>query len=127
MNGSNGAVVTPVTASQERFILNGIEAQTVNGTPYGNAARNSLRDFHTNVANLDFSKTSNIGERVRFIWDMQMQNVFNHAQYNSIDPFLEDAGAVGFETGFANPYVFNSAYQNGASNRLIKFRVRVTF
>jgi hypothetical protein len=127
MNGSNGATVNPVTASQERFILNGIEAQIVNQTPYGNAARNSLRDYHTNVANFQLSKSSNIGERVRVIWDMSMANVFNHANYSSIDPFLEDAGDVGFGTGFANPYVQNSSPQAGTSNRLIKFKVRITF
>jgi len=127
MNGSGGATVNAVTANQVHFILNGIEAQTVNSTPYGNAGRNSLRDFHSNVGNFDLAKTSNWGERVRLIWDMQMQNVFNHAQYASIDPFLEDGGAVGFETGFANPHVQNSAYQNGSSQRLIKFRLRITF
>ena len=127
MNGSGGAIQNPVTPGQVHFILNGIEAQTVNQTPYGNAARNSLRDYHANVMNFDLGKTSNIGERVRLNWDMQMQNVFNHAQYASIDPFLEDGGALGFDTGFGNPYVQNSAYQNGVSNRLIKFRIRITF
>jgi len=40
---------------------------------------------------------------------MSMVNAFNRANYASIDPFLEDAGLVGLGTGFANPYVQNSA------------------
>jgi carboxypeptidase family protein len=126
-NGSGGVTANTTTKAQEHFILNSYQSQVMNGTPFGNAARNSLRNYHTNVASLDLAKTSNIGERVRLIWDMQMQNVFNHAQYAGIDPFLEDAGDFGFGTGFANPLVQNSAYQNGASNRLIKFKIRITF
>jgi|HubBroStandDraft_1064217.scaffolds.fasta_scaffold01233_3 hypothetical protein len=120
--------VNPVTASQVRFILNAPESQIINQTPYGNAGRNSLRDFHSNVANLQIGKTSNIGERVRIYWHMSMANAFNHANYTTVDPFLEAAGAFGFDVGFANPYVQNSAGGvNVIANRLIKFGVRITF
>jgi hypothetical protein len=127
LNGSNGANTSVVSANQERFILNTYEAQVANGTPFGNAGRNSLRDYHTNIANFQVGKTSNWGERVRLYWHMSINNVFNHANYASIDPFMEDAGDVGFGTGFANPYVQNSAGPNGTANRLIKFGMKVIF
>jgi hypothetical protein len=49
------------------------------------------------------------------MWHMQMLNVFNHPNFASIDPFIDDAGLASLETGFANP-----SLQNGG-NRVIKF------
>jgi hypothetical protein len=114
-----------VTANQVHFILNAYEAQLVNGTPFGTAGRNSLRDAITNTANFQLAKTSNWGERVRINFHMSMVNAFNHPNYASIDPFLEDAGVVAFGSagagGFANPTV-----QNGG-NRTIRFGLKVSF
>lgn len=112
---------TVVQANQVHFIANTAEAQAVAGTPYGNVGRNTLRDFKTNTANFELAKTVKWGERVGIIWHMSMVNAFNHPNYASIDPFLEDAGLVGAFTGFANPYV-----QNGG-NREIRFGLKVTF
>ena len=81
-------------ANQVHFIANTNEAQVLNGTPYGNAGRNVLRDYKTNSANFQVAKTVNWGERARIIWHMSMVNAFNHPNYASIDPFLEDAGLV---------------------------------
>jgi hypothetical protein len=121
LNTSGGATANTVTPNQEHYILNAYEAQTTTGTPFGNAPRNSLRDYKSNVANFSVAKTSNWGERVRLIWHMSMVNAFNHPNYASIDPFVEDAGLVSLGTGFANPVV-----QNGG-NRAIRFGLRVTF
>lgn len=121
LNGSNGATTSAVTSNQVHFILNTFQAQVINGTPYGNAARNSLRDYWTNTANFQVAKTVNVGERVRVIFHMSMVNAFNHPNYNTIDPFIEDAGVVSLGTGFANPTV-----QNGG-NRSIRFGLKVTF
>lgn len=121
LNASAGKTANTVTANQEHFILNAFEAQTINGTPFGTAGRNSLRDAMTNTANFQLAKTSNWGERVRINFHMSMVNAFNHPNYATIDPFLEDAGVVGFSTGFANPSV-----QNGG-NRTIRFGLKVTF
>ena len=84
-----------VQPKQVHFIANTNEAQILNGTPYGNAGRNILRDYKTNLANFEVAKTVNWGERARIIWHMSMTNAFNHPNYASIDPFLEDAGLVG--------------------------------
>jgi hypothetical protein len=123
LNATGGATANPVTASQEHFILNAFEAQTINGTPFGNAGRNSLRDAMTNITNFQVAKTSNWGERVRIIWHMSMTNALNHPNYASVDPFLEDAGLLGQGTGFANT---NSAVESGG-NRDIRFGLKVTF
>ena len=121
LNSSGGATANTVSGNQERFILNAYQAQTVFGTPFGNAPRNSVRNYWTNTGNFQVSKTSNWGERVRLVWHMSMVNVFNHPNYASIDPILEDAGLLGVGTGFANPIV-----QNGG-NRTIRFGLKVTF
>jgi hypothetical protein len=128
LNASGGATANTVTPNQEHFILNAFEAQTINGTPYGTAARNSLRDYKTNNANIQIAKTSNWGERVRILWQMSLVNAFNHPNYGGplsgslgIDPFVEDAGLVAFGTGFANPAV------QGGGNRTIRFGLRVSF
>ena len=63
LNGTGSTSV--VDPKQVHFIVNTYEAQVINGTPYGNAGRNSVRDYHTNTANFQLAKTSNWGERVR--------------------------------------------------------------
>jgi Carboxypeptidase regulatory-like domain len=126
LNGTGST--TPVTANQVHYILNTYQAQVANGTPFGNAGRNSLRDYKTNTANLTIGKTSNWGDRVRLYWHMSAVNVFNHPNYATIDPFMEDAGLVGPTTGFANPYVQNSSGTvTGVANRTIRFGFKVSF
>jgi hypothetical protein len=121
LNVSNGATTTPVQANQVRFITNMNEAQILNGTPYGNAARNILRDARTNLVNFEVAKTVDWGERARIVWHMSMVNALNHPNFNTTDPFLEDAGLVQQGTGFDNPTV-----QNGG-NRVIRFGLKVAF
>lgn len=118
---ATGTTTTVVQPNQVHFITNTNEAQILAGTPYGNAGRNTLRDYQTNSANFQVAKTVNWGERARIIWHMSMVNAFNHPNYSTIDPFIEDAGLVGESTGFANP-----AVQNGG-NRTIRFGLKVTF
>ena len=105
----------PVSTKQVRFITNGAEADTIFGTPFGNVGRNTLRDYWTNTGNFALFKNFKIKERVTLAWHMQMLNVFNHPNFASIDPIIEDAGLTSLETGFANP-----SLQNGG-NRVIKF------
>jgi len=129
MNASGGATANPVSASQEHYILNAYQAQVVNGTPYGNAPRNSLRDFHLNSANFQLMKTSNLGERVRLNWHMSMTNVFNHPNFGSIypgiDPDVEDAGLIGLG-GVGGIGFGNLSVQNGG-NRVIAFGLKVSY
>jgi hypothetical protein len=110
-----------VQKSQVHFIVNGGEAQSLYGTPWGTAARNGLRDYHTNTANFSLVKTIKFNERAHLDWRMDMLNVFNHPNYGSVDPFIEDAGYQGIGTGFANP-MFTSG-----GNRSIAFVIKIVY
>jgi len=47
--------------------------------------------------------------------------VFNHPNYASVDPFIEDAGLFSVGTGFANPKV------TSGGNRTIAFAVKLVY
>jgi hypothetical protein len=113
--------VTNVTPSQVRYIANGQTADSIYGTPYGNVARNSGRDYQTNTANFAVMKDTQITERVKAQFRMDMVNVFNHPNFLSVDPFIDDAGLTAFETGFGTPSLFDGG------NRTITFEVKVFF
>ena len=117
-NGGNPAVVDRQAV---HFIVNGGEAQTMFNTPYGNAARNSLRDAKTNVGNFAVIKTIRMRESVNLQWHMTMLNVFNHPNYSSVDPFIDDAGQYGFGLGFATPSV------TYGGNRTIFFGIKINW
>lgn len=107
---NNGDTVgTPVTNKDVHYITNGYEADQIFGTPFGNAARNTLRAWQTNNINLSLVKNIKFWERVNLQLHMDAQNAFNHLQPNGgIDPFIDDAGDNQLGTGFANPYVQTS-------------------
>ncbi|HVM75414.1 MAG TPA: TonB-dependent receptor [Candidatus Saccharimonadales bacterium] len=117
---------TPVTAGSVRFIANGAVSNQVFGTPFGNAGRNILRDYHLNTTNIAIFKTTNISERFRVQFHVDFINAFNHpnfglANLNGIDPFIDDAGLAQEFTGFANPTV-----QDGGI-RSIRFGLKLQF
>jgi carboxypeptidase family protein len=121
-NDVNHGVVTPVTGKQVRFIVNGGESQSIFGGPYaGTAGRNSLRDFHTNSGNFSLIKRIKINERAHFDFRTDFINVFNHPNYSSVDPFIEDAGLLAIGTGFANNKV------TSGGNRTIAFAVKLVY
>jgi hypothetical protein len=100
---------TAVTPDQVRFIVNSPIANTIFGTPFGNVRRNSLRDAMTNYGNFSLYKSVKVTERANLQWHMTMQNVFNHPNYTSIDPFIDDAGLEQNGAGFANPTLFTDS------------------
>lgn len=111
-----------VTTQQVRFITNGQESQILNGGPYTNTVgRNTLRDFHTNLANFSLIKRFKINERAHFDFRTDFLNVFNHRNYSSVDPFIEDAGNTGIENGFGNPQLFPGG------SRTIAFVVKLVY
>ena len=116
--------------SAVRYIVNGAQANLVYNTPYGNAGRNTLRDYHTNVANFALYKEVRVNERVRVQWHMSMENVFNHPNFYSIDPFVDDAGFATEENGFADPRLFSGADPNrrlSQGQRHIRFGLKIMF
>lgn len=102
-NSSGQATITPVQTSQVHYIANGLTADGIFGTPFGNAARNNARDFHTNITNLTIMRTFKFSERVNLQARLDMLNAFNHPNYSSVDPVVDDAGQNGPAFGFGIP------------------------
>jgi hypothetical protein len=101
---------TPTAVQQNavRFIVNAATAQQVFGTPFGNTPRNITADAITNIANASLFKKFKLGERASFEFHATALNVFNHMNFQSIDPFVEDAGLRSAGTGFGDPSVTSS-------------------
>ena len=117
---AQGTVQT-VSASQARFLVNGAYADSVYGEPWGTAARNSLRDAIINQGNFQITKETHITERVKVQFWSAFQNVFNHPNFATVDPFVEDSGLTFEGVGFATPSLTNGG------NRLIKFGLKLFF
>jgi hypothetical protein len=96
-------LVVPVTTNDVRWIANGGQAEKIFGTPFGNVPRNSAQDAISNIGNFSVFKRFKISEKTGFEFHATMVNVFNHFNFSSVDPFIEDAGLVGSFTGFGNP------------------------
>jgi len=114
-----------VTKNDVRYIANGITANAVFGTPFGNAARNSLRGAKINNVDMSIFKNIKFWERTTVQLHLDATNVFNHTQPNNVDPFIDDAGFHDFESGFANPALFPSG--NQTSNRIVRIGMVITF
>jgi hypothetical protein len=110
-----------VTKNDVRYILNTFTAQQLFGTPYGNSARNVGQDAITNIANVGVFKKIKLSERAAFEFRATMINAFNHPNFQSVDPFLEDAGLTQQGTGFGDTTLTNSV------QRRIIFRGQINF
>ncbi len=106
----SAAAAVPVNNNQVRFITNAGVAQSIFGTPFGNAPRNTETDAITNVANASLFKHFKLGEHASFDFHATALNVFNHMNFQSVDPFIEDAGLNQPGTGFATPSLTNSVF-----------------
>jgi len=122
-------VPTALTKNDVRFIVNGLVANQQFGTPFGNVARNFSRDARTNIANVTFFKTVKAWERAKVTFHMSMLNAFNHPNFSSVDPFIDDAGLAQEGTGFANPSLTSGGIQTatGTPGRSIRFGLRIAF
>jgi hypothetical protein len=124
------AAYTPavVTNKDVRFIANTPTSNTVFNNPFGNVARNYARDAWTNIGNFQFFKTVKVKENFKVQWHMSMLNVFNHPNFSSVDPFLDDAGLSSEGTGFGVPALTSGGLQNGtvgAPGRKISFGIKL--
>lgn len=118
---------TVVTNKDVRFIANAPMANTVFNNPFGNVARNSARDAWSNIANLQFFKTILVRENFKVQWHMSMINAFNHPNFSSVDPFLDDAGLSSEGTGFGIPALTSGGLttQVGSPGRIIRFGIKL--
>jgi hypothetical protein len=103
LNGSPSAAPVPVTSNQVRYIANTGTAETVFGTPYGNAPRNVGRDAPLNYLNASVTKRIKFNERSSFEFRFTAQNALNHPNFVSVTPFVETAGNNTFGNTFALP------------------------
>ncbi len=110
-----------VTNQQVRFIVNSNTSQGVFGTPFGNSPRNPVRDQFSNIANFSIIKNIKLGEKANFEFHTTFLNVFNHPNFSSVDPFIEDAGLTGAFNGFGD------VKQTPSTPRTIYFTGKVTF
>jgi carboxypeptidase family protein len=113
--------VTAVTTNDVRFIINSKIAQQTFGTPFGNVPRNPLRDAKSNLANASIYKNFKLGEHANFEMHLTLNNAFNHFNFTSINPNMENAGLAAFGTQFANPAV------TSANGRTVWIGGKVTF
>jgi len=116
--------VVQVTNAQVRYIINGHDAQVIFGTPFGNAPRNASRDAVSNLANATIYKSIKLGERVNFQMNLTLNNAFNHFNFGSVNPTIEQAGldhTQFFGSGFGDPS------QTGANGRSVWVGGKVTF
>lgn len=127
VNSLNAGQLVNVTNNDVRFILNGFEAQQVFGTPFGNVPRNALRDAMSNIGNFSVYKQVKFNERANFTFHMTMLNVFNHANFVTVDPFLTDAGLAGAQLGFAQPSLTNDNLPGLDVSRKVIFGGKFTF
>jgi Carboxypeptidase regulatory-like domain len=110
-----------VNTNQVRYIINGGMSQSMFGTPFGNVSRNAISDAIQNIANVEVFKNFKLGERAGFEIHLSAINAFNHFNFASVDPELEDASRIGSSTGFANPAV------STANGRQVFIGGRLTF
>ncbi|HEV3036770.1 MAG TPA: TonB-dependent receptor [Candidatus Angelobacter sp.] len=110
-----------VTKNDVRFIMNSGQSQTLFGTPFGNTSRNVAQDALTNVVNFAVLKKFKLSERTSFEFRATMLNAFNHPNFGSVDPFMEDAGLSQQGTGFGDPTL------TGSLQRRIIFRGQFNF
>jgi hypothetical protein len=123
---NSGGFATPTRPENVRFIVNAPTANSIYGTPFGTAARNSLRNYHSNVGNFAVYKQIRVTERVAVQWHMSMINVFNHPNFYSVDPFIDDAGLADEGTGFADVRLWNGT-TSSLGQRQIRFGLKLTF
>lgn len=126
----NGLDGTAVQQNAVRYIINAATAQSIFGTPFG-ARRNLSQDDVTNIANLAMFKNIKLNERASLEFNATLQNVFNHPNFQSIDPNIEDAGIPASKqapfVGFADPSVTNTVVGNALGNRIVRFGLTFRF
>jgi hypothetical protein len=113
--------VVPITNKDVRFIVNSANSQSVFGTPFGNMPRNPVQDAMQNIANASIYKNIKLGEHVSFEFHTTFLNAFNHPNFTSVDPIIEDTGAKGAFNGFGD------VTQTPSITRRIIFGGKLTF
>jgi hypothetical protein len=104
---ATASTVKTVTKDDVRYIMNSYYAQQANSTPFGNVGRNDARDYWTNTGDLSVAKSIKLRENMKAMLRANISNIFNHPNFSSVDPYLDDAGLTGEDTGFGDPSSFS--------------------
>jgi len=115
------AGVVSTDSAHVRFIENTGIAQQMFGTPFGNVARNTVRDAITNLVNLSVYKRFKMTEHTSFEIHATALNALNHFNFGSVDPVLLDAGNTSNGNGFGDPSL------TGANGRRLIIGGKFTF
>jgi hypothetical protein len=83
--------------------------------------RNPVADAMTQIGNASIYKNIKLGEHASFEFHTTFLNMFNQANFTSVDAILEDAGANGAFNGFGDPT------QTPSITRRIIFGGKLTF
>jgi hypothetical protein len=125
-SGVTNCPFVPVTKNDVRYILNGRTAQGIFGTPFGNVARNSLRDAISNRLDATIFKNIKIGENKNFEMRMSATNALNHFNFGSINPNVEWSGLTTSDIRtFGLP--FADASTTGANGRVVTLSGKFSF
>lgn len=125
LRGLAACTLVPITTNDVRFIVNMHTAQGIFGTPFGNVPRNALADAISNRVDASIFKNIKWGERSNFELRMTAINAFNHFNFSSIDPNMEDAGLSTIPSLFG--VGFNNPAQTTATGRVVSLSARFTF
>ena len=127
---NSGPVPGAIDNKSVRYIINGAQAQSVFGTPFG-ARRNLSQNAPTNIANLAMFKNFKLNERANLEFNATLQNFLNHPNFQSIDPNIENAGLTKSQqapfVGFADPSVTNTVVGNALGTRIVRFGLTFRF
>ncbi len=126
---NNGNAVA-VGKKDVAYIVNAPGAAKIFGTPYGDAARNTLLGPRLNQVNLGIFKTTRFNERVRVQFRTEIFNLLNHPNAGA-----GLAGAVTFPT-VPTPFVDQAGVPGGAfaensdiefGRRILQFGLKIIF
>jgi hypothetical protein len=125
----------PTSSSAVHWILNDNNAARVLGTPFGGAARNTVRGDTINQVNLALLKNFKLSERFMVQLRGIAYNVMNRQYRGTPDPqfkdgnFADQQGSFGntfFNSNGGNPPQANSVF-SGIDRRRIEVGAKITF
>lgn len=105
-----------VALNQVRYIANTNVTARAFGTPFGTVGRNSAQGEDTYIGTFGFFKNTQLTEKIKLQFQVEMFNVFNHPNFGVPDPFIDDAGTT-----------FADATQNAGGRRTVQFGLKLSF
>ena len=120
-----------INRSQVRYIVNNVNEEQAQGTPYGNSGRNTA--FGNSYNRVDFGafKNFHITERYNLQLQTTLFNALNRAYYGTPDVYIDDAatanGASFNNFSLNNGQAFGPGTGNATGSRNIQIGAKVQF